>query len=230
MKLYTAKTILGNIHKEGETTIYWLAFREKPVAPYDTLISNYGAGAISTRHQEIAVNQLLTKSEVVELRLYLSIQKGWEVVYNEVSTPRDFHSPMPICPPEDRVLLFEEPQYNLSVPIFGTSIFKMLPGIPMEKENAAWGLLFLEDLFHKLGIDLSENGIFSFQNLVSIYQEIFNESGLYVQQFGQRDVMAEITPEKHIARIDEIEKLEKLVEEEIRWQKQFGILRLEDQE
>ena len=224
IKLFSAFTQFGDIRREGQTTINWMAFREEPVAPYESLISNYGKGASDKRSQERAVNQYFTFDELKELATYIATTRGWNLKYRETKIPRDFHIPLPIYPPESAVLLCEEADYDLSIDVVGSSSLKMLPGLLMEElDNQAgqrsfvWGMFFFEELFKKLGIELSDKGIFSNENLLRIYSEIFYESGFYIHKFGEKDSLAEITPQEHIARIEKTKELKLQIE---KWNQQ----------
>lgn len=212
------------MHREGETVINWMAFRDEPVFPYDSLISNYGKSNFDKRSQERAVNQYFTFDELKELAEYLTVTRGWNLKYREIKIPRDFHVPLPIYPPESAVLLCEEAEYELSVDVVGSSSLKMLPGLLMDElDNQAgqrsfvWSMFYFEELLKKLGIGLSDKGIFSNENLLRISSEIFYESGFYIHKFGEKDSLAEITPQEHIARIEKNKELKLQIE---KWNQQ----------
>ena len=220
IKLFSAFTQFGDIHREGQTTINWLAFREEPIAPYESLISNYGVGSSDRQSQERAVNQYFTFDELRELAIYLEKTRGWNLKYREAKIPRDFHIPYPIYSRESAVLLYEEDAYDLGMGVVGSSSFTMLPGLSLEEiddkameTNALWIMFFLEELFKKLNVGLSNQGVFSQENLYSVCNEIFYESGFYVHKFGVKDTLATITPEEHIARIEKNKELKLQIEE-----------------
>jgi len=220
VKLFQAITEFGEKRREGETYVTWVAFREEPVAPYKDLISNYGKGNFRTKDQELAANQLLTLEEVGDLADYLQETRGWKLKVKEVRIPKEFNFPFPVWShPLVPIKLYEDEDYDLDVTIAGGAMLSILPGLQLDEYKEAqfsggWALFFFEDVFKKLGIELSEDqGIFSRQRLQEVYREVFYESGFYIHKFGNRDTLAEIKPEDHIAIIEEHNKIKQQIEE-----------------
>jgi hypothetical protein len=83
IKLFGASSKFGNIRREGETTIHWLASRKEPVAPYKDLILKYGD--FNAHSQELAVNQRFTMHEIEELGVYLKSTKGFSTGQNSLN-------------------------------------------------------------------------------------------------------------------------------------------------
>ena len=117
-KLYWAKSVVYNFPGRGDVTLYWyVSHRHRPPVPYERVIVDYRPKAQQTKmYPEEEIDQSFTKSEIEELRDYLSRVHGLDLVVGEMALPlRDIG---PGCTTDKNdYRLSDEKDYNLSVPI-----------------------------------------------------------------------------------------------------------------
>lgn len=128
MKLYRAYSRLDDHLEHKGVALHWYCqHRPYPIGAYSDLISNYDH--LNDRMQSYAqdyVDELLTEAEVAELRRYLLLVKGLDLVVEEVALPTEANNlaymdreTKPSGVPTGWVLLSEYEGYDLSIPICG---------------------------------------------------------------------------------------------------------------
>ena len=148
------------------------------------------------------VNELLTETEVGELRSYLAAKHGVDVQVEEAETPirrgASAHSCWPLFRGEASYNLYLEDGCNLTVPIAGRADLRYCP--PTAKlgpKRLERGVRFLETALERLGIDTfveagqltavlhrpSQRGLSGLQELI---EALYDDTGLFVQQGQSR--------------------------------------------
>jgi len=128
MKLYRAWSIFNDFHKSRGVTVNWFCWsRRSPHTSYSEVIVGYDQlTSIDRRYARNTADELLTESEVAELRAYLLATDGPAVLTEEVCLPIEANAfPYTAIPtdsqgvPQGYIKLSRFGGYDLSTPIWG---------------------------------------------------------------------------------------------------------------
>lgn len=182
-RLYRAWSMVDNFRGYNQVKLNWFVVgRQKPVAPYEDLIRDYQEDD-EIWYDHIYVKELLTESEVEELRDYIKKTHNSELQTEIIELPVKrgilSYGLLMMAGQGDFYFLADEKDYNLSVPILAYYDLEGCPAVPPEEtpqeETKNAGIQFLELFLKEMGLPPVHDTVL--QNAVD---KIYDEHRLHV--------------------------------------------------
>jgi hypothetical protein len=181
VRLYKAWSVVDNFMGQDQVRLDWFVVgRTVPLAPYAELIQDYDEDIEDSCFDQVLVNELFTESEGEELRTYLDRSHQLDLQLEEVAVPVKpgglSYGLLLISGEKSFYTLADEEGYNLRLSILGHYDVKgIAASVSLSDKDISMGTVYLQKVFRHLnlvGVDRNE--------LVSLLQEIYAESGLHV--------------------------------------------------